>query len=852
MIIKSIELKNIRSYKDAYIEFNEGINFLSGDIGCGKSSILIAIEFAFFGFKRGEIEGYQILRKGQNNASIKLVLYDKKKDKYIEIFRSLKKSNKNNSITQDNSYIKIDNDLIELSATELNAYIFNLLNFPKDFLTKDKNLIYRFTIYTPQEQLKEILYTLPDKRLEIIRKIFNVDKYKQLQFGINTYQSKIRVDKKLYADKLENLSKLKKEIENINLEIKDYEKRYKDILIKEEKQNNLLNKYKVSLKKNKNEQDELNNLYLKYQKEKIEIENITKQISDLELKLKKDEKNLNDILKEDIQKEILNLKKDINILSKKLDETKKNKKEKEKLVSNYEILLKEKENINQKIYLIENIKKNIENKKKEFDIVLTKCRIKDMQNFILKDESKLKKYNDKKDILKKLEEEISSLKSNIKFNTTKNNDITVQINKLSSLDKCYTCHQDVTDLHKKKIKEQFELEKKKNDKLILDDEKIKKDKLNELLELKKDLLELDKIKEDLIKKQEKLKSFKDILKDEEKKEIEIFNMNKELKELEKKDYLKQLESINKKIKEIQDCSDELKKINLIELDYNKQISDLNLKLMNYENLDKDKKILEKEIEIINKDLKEKQGKIKFKDELFEKIKRQEKELSLLEITIKKIDEGLEVIHSNLNKIIAIKSKCESSLESNKKLLKSKKEELDILIDVKKKYENILYIENFFSSQMLPICSSIEQSILTKYFNEFNEEFIKLFKELIEDNDIDVSLNLEFSPMIEQNGYDIDLKNLSGGEKSSVAIAYRLGLKRIIENELFGMQKLSLLILDEPTDGFSNQQVTRLGSILKNSNLKQIILVSHDEKIEIISDNLLKIEKKNHLSKVVNL
>ena len=52
MIIHSIKLHNIRSYLEEKIEFPKGSTLLSGDIGSGKSTILLAIEFALFGLKR--------------------------------------------------------------------------------------------------------------------------------------------------------------------------------------------------------------------------------------------------------------------------------------------------------------------------------------------------------------------------------------------------------------------------------------------------------------------------------------------------------------------------------------------------------------------------------------------------------------------------------------------------------------------------------------------------------------------------------------------------------------------------------------------------------------------------------
>ena len=49
MIIKSLKLENIRSYTSCLIDFKLGTTLFEGDIGSGKSTILMAIEFALFG-----------------------------------------------------------------------------------------------------------------------------------------------------------------------------------------------------------------------------------------------------------------------------------------------------------------------------------------------------------------------------------------------------------------------------------------------------------------------------------------------------------------------------------------------------------------------------------------------------------------------------------------------------------------------------------------------------------------------------------------------------------------------------------------------------------------------------------
>jgi len=80
MILKKLHLENIRSYTDETITFPNGSVLLSGDIGSGKTSILLAIEFALFGIMKGSITGSEILRHGTKEGSIELTININKKD----------------------------------------------------------------------------------------------------------------------------------------------------------------------------------------------------------------------------------------------------------------------------------------------------------------------------------------------------------------------------------------------------------------------------------------------------------------------------------------------------------------------------------------------------------------------------------------------------------------------------------------------------------------------------------------------------------------------------------------------------------------------------------------------------
>ena len=52
----------------------------------------------------------------------------------------------------------------------------------------------------------------------------------------------------------------------------------------------------------------------------------------------------------------------------------------------------------------------------------------------------------------------------------------------------------------------------------------------------------------------------------------------------------------------------------------------------------------------------------------------------------------------------------------------------------------------------------------------------------------------------------------------------------------------IVILDEPTDGFATEQIDKMRDIFEQLKAEQIILVSHEEKIEGFVDHVIKIRK----------
>ena len=159
---------------------------------------------------------------------------------------------------------------------------------------------------------------------------------------------------------------------------------------------------------------------------------------------------------------------------------------------------------------------------------------------------------------------------------------------------------------------------------------------------------------------------------------------------------------------------------------------------------------------------------------------------------------------------------------------------------------INWIDEFFVNLM----STMEKHVMVNIHSQFNELFKKWFDILMEDETLNVRVDEEFTPVIEQNGYETYVENLSGGEKTSVALSYRLALNKVINDIIVGIKTKDIIILDEPTDGFSTEQLDKVRDVLGQLNMNQVIIVSHESKIESFVQSVIRIEKHGHASVLV--
>src|SRR3989344_4075746 len=793
MLLQEIKLSNIRSYRDGRIVFPEGSTLLSGDIGSGKSSLLLAIEFALFGSSRPDLPAEWLLRKGATQGAVELFLKVNGKDLIIK--RALKKEK--DSIKQTSGYIIVDGLKKELTPVELKAEVIGILGYPEDALSKNKNYIYRYTVYCPQEEMRFILQDDPEIRLDALRRIFNVDKYKNIRENMQNYLRTMRSNMNILQAKISPLDDLSKQYLQ-----KDTE--HQETKLELEKLRPLL-ETNIGEKK----------VYL----DKIQLlESEQKEFQDL-----KHQQNLKNTLltekKEQLQnlihkKEQLAAKKSHLILDglTSLDKLDTAWLDAEKEKNNF---LKQRSFCQEKTALLQ---QNLKLAQKEIQQLLELISIEDnkklnldllQQELLGKEEVEIKK----KQLLELLEVTLAALHRNESLLQESKS----RMENLPEKEYCPTCQQNLTLEYRTKITENESKKIEKAQILLQEYQKKRAEIQLQREEVDKKLLEMAKKEKNIYILETELKQI-----NEKKEKIKLLQEQMRSWSQENNSLFSQMSNLSEeKLQQLQQKSSSLQELKGL--------------LLQEKSLEEEIVSLRKNVLAWGDELHFLQAKLQQKNDKSEDIKKQRDQLQ-------------DILETEKNLLVQ-----KAGLEEKSKSLMQYKTELQIKIKeltadkskLLQQQELYHWLEEFF----LNLTYTLEKQMLLSIHHLFNRLFKEWFSILIDDEQVSARLDDSFTPLIEMNGYEMPFFSLSGGERTSAALAYRLALNRVINEVIQEIKTKDLLILDEPTDGFSTEQLDRVREVLEKLKLKQIIIVSHESKIESFVDNVIRIEKEEQMSRM---
>jgi exonuclease SbcC len=262
---------------------------------------------------------------------------------------------------------------------------------------------------------------------------------------------------------------------------------------------------------------------------------------------------------------------------------------------------------------------------------------------------------------------------------------------------------------------------------------------------------------------------------------------------------------------------------------------------------KEKLRTEKEIESLAKKISE--GEDRLKAQKAELSRATEREGDLEEL-----DEEIEGIESELNKARGAERRASDSLSRTQTKVADAAVSIKLLTEEVSRKEKdaararrLTNYEDWLAGFFRPTVGLIEKQALSQAAARFNEHFQRFFTTLVDDPDMVVRVREDFSPVFEREGFDQDFEALSGGERTSMALAYRFALNAVIRDNMASQPEL--VVLDEPTDGFSKEQVYKMRSLLEALDSRQVIMVSHEKELESMADHIFRVEKVNGTSKV---
>jgi len=296
MMINKINLINWRSHKDTTLDFAKGTNVFVGIMGSGKSSVLDALCYGFYGkfpkSNRREIKLSDIIRFGEKKSQVK-VWFSVGDDNYL-VVREV------GSNVAELYIIKGDNlKLIQKDKNRVTKAIISLLGTDYSLFTR--------AIYSEQNNMDYFLNLDPKKRKEELDRLLGIDKFNTALSNTHTVINKLESRLKDIAlryskDDMKQLKsnmaqvngeiqtikdkvgKLEEEKEKMNVKIKSDMETFKQIEDKKKKFENLKNRLSVVQGKIENLTSQVERIKFDpamYEKLKSDYEKLKKTISKL-------------------------------------------------------------------------------------------------------------------------------------------------------------------------------------------------------------------------------------------------------------------------------------------------------------------------------------------------------------------------------------------------------------------------------------------------------------------------------------------------------------------------------------------------------------------------------------------
>ena len=799
MILDYIVMENIRSYRHEEIEFPMGVSLFEGDIGSGKSTILMSIEFALFGL--GSQKAESLLAK--NTSSGKVTLGFSVNGKKYEVQRALIK---NSTIAQDSksSCIIVDGQKEPLSTTELKQRILQILKFNEPTNPRAESRIFRYAVFTPQETMKNVLSD-EKMRLETIRKAFGIEDYNIAASNADALLQKIKGSMNVLQERFKCIEELEMANRKSDENIAEIEKSVSQITQTKGMHEEAERTVSAELDSLRKRSEKKNRTEVKIEAKKTEIQDCKKTISRIEDNKAADQdelrkynmqyEELSRIKKPDILKTVEELDAEIGRFRKISDELIRHNAKRDSIIEDISRLKRSLGDAGTKSNMTENLEM-------------------------------LQRQNDSLELkLQELEEGQKKTEGQKAESHAERKRLEIEMERIEKLgNRCLTCSREISDA------ERIKLVSERREKAGVLAQKI--------LDAKRRIEETDN-------------SIKENRANVSAKGVEINRIRQ---------IIPQIDELESKTSGLNLIESEIARLNQENAggqygkDPIKSLTDARDQLIRYENARGQK-------ERTDAAIREKQARILAGQKSYEEQKMllsgREKELEILyseyesadlQGQIRQKDAQLRELREKIGQSMSLLERNNAQISAERVRMSENKSRIDEAKKWKEQHAYVSECHEWIKQFLIPTARQIEKQLLLSILRDFDETYRRWYSILVEDPTKESRIDEGFTPTVSQSGYEQNLEYLSGGEKTSIALAYRLTLNSLMRKEVESMRS-NLLILDEPTDGFSKNHLDKMRDVLDELGSEQIILVSHERELESRVDHVFRVSKQDGVSKV---
>jgi exonuclease SbcC len=798
MRLVSLHLWNLRSYTDATVEFGEGVNLFEGDIGSGKSTILLAVEFALFGL--AEVASASLLRHGEKEGGAELVFGVK--DRTFKATRKLGRTA--SGATVKGCTLEMDGKATKLSSNEMRQRVLELLEYGERRNPRARLDIFTYSVYTPQEEMRTVLTNdtkMRKQRKDTLRRALDLEEYDQAASNLD----KVRLQLENDAAELKGMVS---EIDEVRTELVDAEGEL-------EAERERLTVARADLERSSTIAKEAGMRFDEIRKAEEIHQAAFTTTKEAEAVLARAEGRV-DQLTAKVEaahgqtEELEKVRSRIAKLSDKMSELEALENEEARLEDLHRELKEAIGDLERKRTLLDGAK-------------AASKRLKDL-------EREVQGLSDPSDELGSLRKELEGLRAKgveleheVRRLEEETQAIDSEDEELTSLEgeaACPRCKQPLTEEHLNDLLDGNKNSRRDISSHLREAASLRNRLLDDIEAMVKSIEDLEGRSDDrkglihAIEQAGKDAADMDRLR-EEVEDHPALSIEKELKDLEASREPKHLASLRKQAGVLQELVDnETRLVAIVE-----GSPDLEMELKDAgKDLEVARKACTRASETLDK------ASAGWDREALGKAREEHQEALRAESAIRASINGIEKMEQRLDQGVG-------------KLMT----EVERLEGISERQALHVHVSAWLTDVVIPAIRSMERSVMSLMAEEMDEASSRWFGALVEDPDLVLTIDEDFVPSVAHQDFEMDLAALSGGERTAAAFAYRLALNGLVRANATPDQR-NLLILDEPTDGFSREQLARMGNVFTDLAADQVVIVSHDRELRTFADLVHLVEK----------